>query len=94
MIESYENPIAREPVRIVCISGLKMYAAENLSIGSPLREILLSEKDNLSVKEFLAKMSVWLRLFDWKQGVNMQNHGPKWSTNKMRGEADERRNIR
>ena len=42
--------------------ALKKYAREKLHPGSPLRDLLLSEKDHLNVDEFLAKMDLWLRL--------------------------------
>ena len=83
-----------DPVGVVCISRLKTFAAESLPAGSPLREILLSDKDHLSVSEFLAKIGVWLRLLNWRQGVSLRNMGPAGSTCKKRGEADERGNIR
>ncbi len=44
------------------IKRLKKFAAENLSPSSPLRDVLLSEKDWLSPSEFLAKAEVWLAL--------------------------------
>ena len=108
MIELKENPSASafgirsgshlndisDPVGVVCISRLKTFAAESLPAGSPLREILLSDKDHLSVGEFLAKIGVWLRLLNWRQGAGPGNMGPTGSTCKKRGEADERGNIR
>jgi hypothetical protein len=42
---------------------LKRFAGEKLSSKPLLREIILSEKDQLEPSEFLAKMEVWLRLF-------------------------------
>ena len=42
--------------------ALKKYAQEKLHHASPLRDLLLSEKDRLNVDEFLAKMDLWLRL--------------------------------
>jgi len=42
--------------------ALKKYAQEKLHPSSPLRDLLLSERDRLSVDEFLAKMDLWLRL--------------------------------
>ena len=83
-----------DPVGVVCISRLKTFAGESLPAGSPLREVLLSEKDNLSVGEFLAKIGVWLRLLNWRQGAGLGYMGPAASRCKKRGEADERGSIR
>jgi len=83
-----------DPGGVVCISRLKTFAAESFPAGSPLREVLLSDKDHLSVGEFLAKIGIWLRLLNWRQGASLGNMGPAESTCKKRGEADERGNIR
>ena len=91
--ESHLDDIS-DPAGVVCISRLKTFAGESLPAGSPLREILLSDKDHLSVGEFLAKIGVWLRLLNWRQGASPGNMGPTGSTCKKRGEADERGNIR
>jgi len=48
--------------RAVNILGLKRFANESLPGNSPLRNVLLSEKDQLTPKDFLAKMDVWMRL--------------------------------
>ena len=45
------------------IRGLKRFAVEKLSSKPLLREIILSEKDQLEPSDFLAKMQVWLKLF-------------------------------
>ena len=47
---------------VVTITSLKKWAREELPEGSALREILLSEKNTLEGKEFLAKAEVWLKL--------------------------------
>ncbi|MEM3733276.1 MAG: hypothetical protein QXK81_07225 [Candidatus Bathyarchaeia archaeon] len=45
------------------MKSLKDFALNNLPKGSVLREVLLMEKDELEVNEFLIKMDVWLKLF-------------------------------
>ena len=46
------------------IRRLKAFAYKNL-LGHPkLRSLLLQEKDEMSVEEFLAKMDLWLKLLD------------------------------
>jgi len=44
------------------IRKLKYFASIKLPHNSPLREVLLSEKDHLTVDEFLHKLDVWLKL--------------------------------
>ena len=83
-----------DPVGVVCISRLKTFAGGSLPAGYPLREVLLSDKDYLSVREFLAKIGVWLRLLDLRQGVNMRTMGPTGPSWKKRGEADENGSTR
>ncbi|MEM3465388.1 MAG: hypothetical protein QXO75_07840 [Nitrososphaerota archaeon] len=41
---------------------LKDFAIRNLPEDSKLRILILSEKDELDAKEFVAKVSVWLKL--------------------------------
>ncbi len=48
----------------VDIHGIKLWAKANLLAESHLRGILLLEKDILTGEEFLAKMDIWLKLFD------------------------------
>lgn len=43
-------------------SRLKEFAISALPEGSALRNVLLSERDEVDVDEFVAKMDVWLRL--------------------------------
>ncbi|MEM2614459.1 MAG: hypothetical protein QXO15_09615 [Nitrososphaerota archaeon] len=45
------------------MKSLKDFALNNLPKGSVLREVLLMEKDELEVNEFLIKMDIWLKLF-------------------------------
>lgn len=44
------------------IMPLKQFVYEGLSKSSHLRNILLSEKEKLTVSDFLAKMDVWLKV--------------------------------
>lgn len=48
--------------RKVCIKPLKEFALEKLPQNSALREVLLSEKDDLTVDGYLAKLNIWLML--------------------------------
>ena len=50
--------------RAVNMHGLKRFARESLSGNSPLKGVLLSEKDQLAPNEFLAKMEVWITLLN------------------------------
>jgi hypothetical protein len=44
------------------ISKLKSFAIDNLPVGSPLREILLGENNEMTVDVFLARLPLYLRL--------------------------------
>lgn len=48
--------------RKIDIRRIRRFAQERLPIDSPLRDVLLAEKDELSIQDFLAKMDVWLKL--------------------------------
>jgi hypothetical protein len=50
------------------IMPLKKFAYEKVSNSSHLRNILLSEKEILTVSEFLAKMDVWLKVLHSEGG--------------------------
>ena len=50
--------------QLIGIAGLKVYALKELDGMPVLRTLILSEKDLLSSEEFLAKMEVWLKLFE------------------------------
>jgi len=50
--------------KMVDISRLKDFAEHNLPIGTPLREVVICEKNTLSAKEFLDKLPIWLKLND------------------------------
>ncbi len=56
--------INRAHCRELDISGLKLWAEENLPRSSPIRSILLLERGSLTVEEFIAKMDIWLKLVD------------------------------
>ena len=46
----------------VNISKLKNFAFDKLPRDWPLREILLSEKDELGFQIFLSRLPIWLKL--------------------------------
>jgi len=50
--------------RVVNIGRLKGFATESLPGNSRLRDVLLSEKDQIKAKDFLAKMDVWMGLLN------------------------------
>lgn len=54
--------------KTVKISKLKAFAADELPVGSPLREIILGEETELNVDIFLARLPVWLQLSKLKNG--------------------------
>jgi hypothetical protein len=54
----------KAPVKKVKIKPLKEFALHHLPASSHLRELILSEKDVLPAEEFIACVSVWLRLLD------------------------------
>lgn len=46
----------------VNLRGLKEYVSTNLPKKSLLRELILSEKEDLDAKEFVIKIDMWLKL--------------------------------
>jgi hypothetical protein len=56
-----ENPLENTSNRID-LRKLKTFAIEKLPIKSPLRDVLLSERDEMQTEEFIHKLSVWLKL--------------------------------
>ena len=46
----------------LCIQQLKKFAIEEIPKNDVLRELLLSEKDELNLTEFCCKLDVWLKL--------------------------------
>ena len=60
----HESLTLKPIYRAVNISELKRFAAKRLPINSPLRNVLLSERDQLTAKDFLVKMDIWIRLLN------------------------------
>jgi len=50
--------------KAVDIRQLKQYVLEHLPETAPLFQVLLSEKDVLTIKEYVVKAEVWWRLVD------------------------------
>ena len=48
----------------VDIRRLKIWARKNLSGDSRLREVILLDEDRMLPEAYLAKMDVWLALYD------------------------------
>jgi len=44
------------------LKSLKEFAVRELPVGSPLREVLVSEPDEAEVNEFLARLPLYLKL--------------------------------
>jgi len=44
------------------ISVLKSFVLQNFPNNSPVRNIILAERETLGIHEFLAKMETWLKL--------------------------------
>jgi hypothetical protein len=44
------------------ILGIKEFASGELPEGSILRHLLLTEREEMDINEFLAKMDIWLKL--------------------------------
>jgi len=49
---------------MIDIRSLKGFASERLHTSSQLRNVLLSERDQLKVNDFLAKMDIWITLLN------------------------------
>jgi len=49
------------------IKALKTFAIEKLPKSSTLRDILLSEPDQIPQTEFLIKLDIWTRLFNLEE---------------------------
>jgi hypothetical protein len=47
---------------MINIRTLKQFAYELLPKESPLRDLLLTEKDELPADEFIIKLEIWLKL--------------------------------
>ncbi len=48
--------------RVVGMTPLKEFAASKLPPGSTARELILAENEEISVNEFLVKITVWVGL--------------------------------
>ena len=59
--KSVETSFARMPLP-VNFRPVKLFALEKLPANSPLRTVLLAEKDDLATNEFLAKLQIFLVL--------------------------------
>lgn len=59
-------PIEAISQRVVNIRRLKDFALEKLKSNSPLRDVILSEPDQLTASDFLAKLHIWLRLLKFE----------------------------
>ena len=53
---------ANQPREKVDMRALKSFAIQKLPKEWPLREILLSDEDELEITVFLARLPLWLRL--------------------------------
>ena len=49
---------------MIDIQGLKRFVIGNLPRKSRLRAVLLSERDQLTAVDFLAKMDTWMKLLN------------------------------
>jgi hypothetical protein len=57
-------PQQSQGLKEVNIYLLKAFAAKRLPESSLLREVLLTEKDQLDPVEFLARLNVWLKILE------------------------------
>ena len=48
--------------------GFKDLAVSRIPQDHPLREVILAEKDEIEVEEFLLKLEVWLNLAGYGRG--------------------------
>ena len=58
------NINVHNPKKTIDIKLIKKFAIEQLSYNSILRRILLSEKNNLTIPEFLVKIEMWLKILE------------------------------
>ena len=52
----------QKSTKTVNVSPLRSFALKNLPPTSPLRDVLLNEREELTSQEFLAKLDIWLLL--------------------------------
>lgn len=50
--------------RKISMRGLKALALKELPPGSPLREVILGDTDEISEEAFIHKLDVWMRLLN------------------------------
>jgi len=55
-----ENQLANKG-RLIDLRKLKVFALEKLPVKSSLRDVLLSERDEVQADEFIHRLSVWLK---------------------------------
>ncbi len=61
MLEEAGHRFLSQP-RTIKISVLKQFTLDTLPAGCTLREVLLADKDEMPVDEFLCKIPLWLAL--------------------------------
>jgi hypothetical protein len=59
--------------RVVDIRPLKGWVSRNLSASPYLRSMILSDRDELSVEEYLVKIEMWSRLLK-EETTRRKNH--------------------
>lgn len=69
-LASAASLVRREGERQVNLERLKNFAIENLSKKSPLKDVLLSETNQLGARDFLAKMDLWLKLLSLERKMD------------------------
>jgi hypothetical protein len=59
---------SRDPKRVVKISNLKNFVANSFPSGSPIREVIMNENNELGCDLFLARLPIWLQLIKLETG--------------------------
>jgi len=65
---SEDNLHKEKTEKMVNMRSLKSFALAEIPKGHPLREVLLAEKDEISVSLFLARLPIWMQLSRFKKG--------------------------
>lgn len=60
----YKYSLNKFDKKTINIQSLKKYAIDKLPHNSILRNIIQSEKQHLTIPEFLAKTEIWLKLIE------------------------------
>lgn len=65
-----------EQRKTVNLGQLKTFALTNLPMGSTLRDVILTETEELDAREFLGKVGVWMKLFElevskWRPNIRV-----------------------